>query len=274
MKLSIIIVNYNTGDLLKNCIDSIIANSPKFACEIIVIDNASFDGSREVISSYPDIKKVFNRDNLGFAYANNIGIKIARGEYVLLLNSDTMVLPGVIDKMVEYMDKNSDVGILGPKLIGENGELIQMSWVFQPTIFLECIRKILSPQNIKKYSLIRHIVEFLQKETRKVQVITGASMLVRKKVFEQVGLLDEAFFLYFEEPDFCKRARNAGWKIIFYAEAKIVHLLGQSMSKIKKESQIQHRRSQIYYYQKHLSKFQQNLLNFYFSIKETTDFQK
>jgi len=267
MKLSIIIVNYNTKDLLKNCIDSITASSPKFAYEIIVIDNASSDGSREVINSYPDIKKIFNKDNVGFARANNIGIKIASGEYLLLLNSDTVVLPGVIDKMVEYMDKNSDVGILGPKLIGENGETIQMSWEFQPTIFLECIKKILSPQNIKKYSLIRHIVGFLQRKIRKVRVITGASMLVRKKVFEQVGLLDERFFLYFEETDFCKRVHNSGWKIIFYPGVKIIHLLGQSVSKIKRESQIEYRKSQIYYYQKHLSKIQQIVLSFYLSIK-------
>ena len=267
MKLSIIIVNYNTKDLLKNCIDSITASSPKFAYEIIVIDNASFDGSREVINSYPDIKKIFNRDNAGFACANNIGIETAGGEYVLLLNSDTVVLPGVIDKMVEYMDKNSDAGILGPKLIGKNGETIQMSWAFQPTIIREAIQRIFSSYNMEKYSFIKSIVELLQKKTRKVEVILGASMLVRKKVFENIGLLDEKYFLYLEETDFCQRAREYGWNIVFYPEAKVIHLLGQSVSKMKNESQIEYRKSQVYYYQKHLSKIQQMLLSFYLSIK-------
>lgn len=267
MKLSIIIVNYNTKDLLKDCIDSINLNPPGYPYEIIVIDNNSSDGSRGVINGYPNVVKIFNTENLGFARANNIGIRMAKGDYELLLNSDTLVLAGSLDKMIKYMDEHSKTGILGPKLTGKNGEIVQASWDFQPTIFWEIIRRILSPENINKFPISRYIVGLLQRKTMGVPVITAASMFIRKVVFDKAGLLDEMLFLYFEEPDFCRRVKAHGWEIVFYPEARIIHLHGKTMSKVGKSTQVHYRRSQLYYYQKYCSRIEQLALRQYLLLK-------
>lgn len=265
-KLSIIIVNYNTQDLLKNCLDSLFTNRPQAGYEIIVVDNNSSDGSKEIIRRYPKVKTIFNEQNLGFGKANNLGIKMTRGDYVLLLNSDTIVLPQSIDKVIQYLENNPSVGILGPRLVGQNGEIRQMSWVFLPTLFWEFIQKMLSPRNIKNLA-IRRIVNILQKKTRKVPSVAGASMFIRRKVFEEVGFLDENLFLYFEEPDFCLRVKKHGWKIVFYPAAEIIHLLGETMVKTGGITQFYYRQSQIYYYKKHHSFIEQWFLRQYLMLR-------
>ncbi|HAX62074.1 MAG TPA: glycosyltransferase family 2 protein [Elusimicrobia bacterium] len=268
MKLSIIIVNYNTKTLLDECLGSIYRNPPTDDFEIVVVDNASEDGSVELVQNkYPGVKIVKNEKNLGFAKANNIGIRISRGKYVILLNSDTKILNSSLDKMLDYIDTHPSVGIVGPKLIGEGEEIIQMSWHWYPTIFKEAVQKILAPQYISKYKIMRLVVEFLVRKKRNVELVPGACMLVRKKVFDDVGLLDENLFLYFEEPDFCMRVRNAGWKIVFLPEAKVIHKLGQTMKKIGKETLIIYRESQLYFYKKHNSKLQQKLLRLFLWVK-------
>lgn len=267
MKLTIIIVNYNTGDLLKECVDSIIANPPGHPYEIIVIDNDSSDGSMEIINGFRNVTKIFNRENLGFSRANNTGIRMAAGEYVLLLNSDTLVVRDSLDRMIEYMDVHPETGILGPKLTGKNGEIVQVSWDFQPTIFWEIVRRILSPENIRRFPVSGFIAGMLQKKTMRVPVITAASMLVRKAVFDKAGMLDENMFLYFEEPDFCRRVKAGGWEIVFFPGARIIHLLGKSMGRVGVSTQVHYRRSQLYYYQKHCSRLEQLILRQYLLLK-------
>ncbi|MFH1259984.1 MAG: glycosyltransferase family 2 protein [Elusimicrobiota bacterium] len=265
-KVSIVIVNYNTGELLKNCLDSISSNLSYSSYEIIVVDNNSADGSREMLSVYPGIKPIFNGQNLGFGRANNRGIKIARGDYVLLLNSDTIVLPKSIDQVVNYLDNNPSVGVLGPRLVGKDRKIKQMSWVFLPSFFWEFVQKIFSPKNIK-LSLVRVIVDLIQRKEREVPSVAGASMFIRRKVFEEAGFLDENLFLYFEEPDFCLRVKKKGWKVVFYPAAEIIHLLGETMVKTGGITQLYYRQSQIYYYKKHHSLFEQWLLKQYLLLK-------
>lgn len=268
IKLSIIIVNYNTRVILDECIGSILKNPFHENFEVIVIDNASSDGSVEFIrQKYPSVMLLVNEKNLGFAGANNRGVKTARGKYILLLNSDAEVLDGSLDKMFDYMETNPSVGIVGPKLIGAGGKIIQMSWGWLPTILKELLQKIFTPEHIFKYEFLQLMVKFLERKQREVELVSGACMFIRKEVLNSVGLLDENFFLYFEEPDFCMRVHNAGWKIIFLPDVEVIHKLGQTMKKIGKETLITYRKSQLYFYKRNSSKLQQKLLKAFLLLK-------
>jgi GT2 family glycosyltransferase len=267
IKLSVVIVSYNTAGFLRDCLQSIYQYQPKQDFEVIVVDNASKDNSVKVIENdFPFVRLLKNSLNLGYAKANNMGIKLSRGEYVLLLNSDTLVLPDTLNEIIEYLDSHPVVGIIGPKLLGENRQMIQMSWSIFPSIGGEIIQKFISPKYISKYALALLMAEHLQKRERKAQV-TGAAMTIRKKVFEDIGLLDENFFLYFEEPDFCTRTQKRGWDIVFNPNIKVIHRLGASMKKSETPVNLHYRRSQLYFYQKHHSGFQQGLLKLYLLVK-------
>lgn len=265
--LSIVIVNYNTKNLLKQCIESIAKNISKYSYEIIVVDNNSNDGSAEFLQKSNAIKTILNNRNVGFAKANNAGVKIATGEYVLILNSDTVILPDSIDKMIEYMINNPDVGIQGPKIVNENSGISQPSWDFMPTIIWENVRKLFSPKYIKKYKVLAKAIAFRQHKIREVPVLSGACMLISKNVFNTIGFLDENFFLYFEEPDFCERARKYGWKIVFFPHAEIVHMLSKSMEKESYRTQIYYRQSQLYYYSKYRPEIERVILKYYIYLK-------
>lgn len=268
MKLSIIIVNYNTREILKDCLDSIALHCPDFAYEIIVVDNASTDGSSDMLrSSYGHVKLILNSSNMGFAAANNIGIKVGSGEYVLLLNSDTEVLPGSLDGMISYIDAHPKVGILGPQLVNKDLKLIQISWAWHPTIIKETFQKMLSPQNITNISPINLLVRFLNRKERRVDLVPGACMLIRREVLDTVGGLDDNLFLYFEESDFCKRSSAIGWKTMYIPTVNVIHKLGQTMKKNGKMTLLHYRRSQLYYYRKHNSKLQLIILKKYLYFK-------
>ncbi len=269
VKLSIIVVSYNTAELLQDCLQSVFQNQPKHDFEVIVIDNNSKDNSIAMIEKgFPFVKLLKNNVNLGYAKANNLAIKLTQGDYVLLLNSDTIIFPDTLDAIIDYLDSHPSVGVLGTELLGINREIIQMSWGIFPSIMGEVIQKFLSPIYIRKYTAVRLMVQYLQRKERKVMLVTGAAMTIRKKVLKDVGLLDENFFLYFEEPDFCVRARKGGWDIVFNPAIKIVHRLGSSMKKLDNiVEKIHYRQSQLYFYNKHHSKNQQNLLKIYLFIK-------
>ena len=268
MKLSIIIVNYNTRDILKDCIDSIARYHPCFEYEIIVVDNASTDGTAEMLrASYGYVKLISNSSNLGFATANNIGIKASSGDFVLLLNSDTEVVDGSLEGMITYMASHPRVGVLGPRLLDKNFRIIQISWAWHPTIIKETFQKMLSPQNITNIKLINILVRFLNRKARHVDLVPGACMLIRREVLDAVGGLDENLFLYFEESDLCKRSSAAGWETMYIPTVNVIHKLGQTMKKNGKMTLLHYRRSQLYYYRKHNSKLQLALLKKYLYLK-------
>ncbi len=269
IKLSIIIASYNTATLLRDCLNSIFQYPPKGQFEIIVIDNGSTDESVAMLEkNFSNVQLVKNKSNLGFAKANNIGIKLSQGDYALLLNSDTLILPKTLDKIIDYLDSHPKTGILGPKLIGPEGKIIQMSWWgSHPSITGEIIIKFFAPKYISKYPLTRFIINYLQRKERKVSHVAGASMAIKKEVFADIGLLEENFFLCFEEPDFCWRAKKNGWEVVFNPEIEVVHRLGSSIKKMGDQFQIHYRKSQLYFYKKHHSRYQQNMLKLYLLIK-------
>lgn len=266
MKLSIIIVNYNTKKDLKGCLQSIFRslNKSKLTYEIFVVDNASRDGSQSMVKEeFPAVKLIENRDDLGFCRANNQVIKIAKGEYVLLLNPDTIVLEEPFDLMVDFMKKNKETGILAPKLLDIKGETwISFGRTPSPTtVFLSfCVPDIFRSSKIKNFISKSSSKKFLGAEVnsyffdkdlkspKEVGFASGACLLLRKRMIEKVGLLDERFFLGSDDSDLCFRAKKEGWKIIYFPTAKIVHYAGGTVGSQNAPFYFCHRVQSAYHY--------------------------
>ena len=252
--VSVIIVNWNTKALLRDCILSIKAET-RAPHEIIVVDNASRDGSAVMVTDeFPDVALIANTDNKGFAGANNQGLALARGAHVLLLNPDTIVLAGAIDKMLDWLSLHPDVGCVGCQVLEAPG-------VIQRTCFADQ-----GPMNLALAELgLTRLAGWLpvfgrpwyhdwdRKSEREVDVVSGMFMLVPRAVLERVGLLDEAFFIYSEEADWCRRIRRAGWRCVFAPVAQIIHLDGgsKSTSQIRSKMHIQLQKSHMIYIRKH-----------------------
>ena len=235
--LSIIVVSYNTKDILKECLSRIEIYSKDINKEVFVVDNNSSDGSTEMVSSeFPNFELISNNKNLGFAAGNNVALKIASGRYVLLLNSDAFLMDDTLQKTINYMDSNEKAGILGIKLISEDGSL-------QPSA-----RNL--PNPLSKFLVMSGVSDkfpssrffgspdykwWNHEEIKQVGWVPGAFFLIRREVIDDIGLLDERYFMYFEEIDYCLQAALKGWETIFYPFAKVIHIGGQSSSKSKQK---------------------------------------
>ena len=252
--VTVIVVNYNTRELLRDCLASVFAETRDVRIEVIIVDNASVDGSCEMVAeNFPHVTLIANPDNRGFAAANNQAIHAASGRYCLLLNSDTIVQDHAIDRCVAYMDHHPDVGVLGPRVFWPSGE-------FQSTVFrFPTLRGILlgtlglqeSFQRLRLTDAGRYAKHDWEVE-RDVDVVAGCFMLVRRQVVDTAGCLDEDFFMYGEEAEWCHRIWRQGWRITFFPGARIIHIWGGS-SKGRKESaagQLAKRRAQLLVLQK------------------------
>ncbi len=238
--LSIIIVGHNNKDLITDCIKSIQEDASLKNKEIIVVDNGSTDGSQSAIKklqkSIPNVTLIENKENLGFAKANNQGIKKARGEYVLLLNSDIIVKKGSLGKLLAFAKKKKDAGVVGPKLLNIDGSL-------QPS----CFRFPTIGNAIREYWLgEKGLFEKYAPKGKKastVDALVGAAFLMTPAVLEKVGVLDEKYFAYFEDIDYCRNAWKKGLKVYYYPGAEIIHYHGATFKKmafkkmVKKEDQ-------------------------------------
>lgn len=233
--LSIIIVNFNTKELLGNCLDSIARHTKGINYKIIVVDNASSDGSVDEIKKrrlkVKGLKTVFNKENLGFAAANNQGMKLSQGRYVLLLNSDTKLHENSLSKMVAWMDSHLEVGISSCMLLNPDRSMQETGGYF-PNL----LRVFLWATFLDDLPLVSgvfgsyHPHGSLYKKERELDWVTGAFFLVRDKVIEDVGFLDDRFFMYVEEVDYCFRAKSKGWRVRYIPDTSIVHLGGGSGS--------------------------------------------
>lgn len=226
--VSIIIVNWNTRDLLRQCLTSVVRETT-VSNEILVVDNGSTDGSADmVVVEFPVAYVIANRKNLGFAKANNQAIAKALGRYILLLNSDTVVLDRAIDRMIEFADQHLEAGVVGPKLVTSDGSL-QSSCRNFPWLGNSIIA-FLGSVHLLPYGFLSARIHRLWEhdQIRDVDWIIGACLLVRHEVIRQVGSLDEDFFFYSEDMDWCYRIKKAGWRILFYPDARVIHFGGQS----------------------------------------------
>jgi GT2 family glycosyltransferase len=231
--ISFVIVNWNTKDLILQCIDSLISKKGNYTQEIIVVDNASCDGSSNAIKEkHPEVQLIQNSQNLGFAKANNIGIKKSEGAYICLLNSDIQVLDNTISFMINYMNNNKDVGLSGPKILWPDMTL-QHSCMNYPSIRTHICETFLLNRLFSHSALFsgEYMFFFNHDKSIKVDWLIGCFMLIRREVLENVGLLDELFFIYSEETDLCKRMHEAGWEIVFLPEVSAIHHNASSSNK-------------------------------------------
>ncbi len=231
MYLSIIIVNYNVKEFLQNLIHSICKAGEKIKYEIIVVDNASDDGSVEFLQEkFPDVKLIVNEKNLGFSKANNIGLNQAKGKYLLLLNPDTIVQEDTFEKMIDFFERTADAGMAGCKILNPDGTLqlaCRRSFPGPWTSFC----KVTGLSNIFPNSRLfaRYNLTYLNEdETYEVDAISGSFMMLTREAYEKVGNLDEQFFMYGEDLDWCYRMQKAGYKVYYVHDTTIIHYKGES----------------------------------------------
>lgn len=230
MDLSIIIVSWNTQDLLKKCLDSIYRYQAGLSLEILVVDNNSIDGTVAMIKDeYLQVKLIANNKNLGFARANNQAIKLATGEYILLLNPDTEILPNSLETTVKFMADHPHCGALGARLLNHD-QTLQPSVRNFPTFWPIFLMLIKAPKIFKHLKPIEHYLktDFNYNKLQPVDQIMGAFMLIPKKVFSDIGLLDERFFIWFEEVDLCQRIKKSGQQVIYNPAVAVIHHGGSS----------------------------------------------
>ena len=266
--ISIIIVNYNSGELLSKSLESIFNSGYDSDIEVIVVDNNSSDnsaGKARVI--FPQVAFIQNDRNLGFAKANNLGIKKSKGRSVLLLNPDTVIMQDALQKMVEFMNSSPDIGIIGAKLLNPNGS-IQLSCRSFPS-WINAIHNRYSPVTRlfpkNKYAARYLHTDWTHDEPRQVDWLSGACLMIKREVLEQIGLFDEDFFMYCEDIDICYRSKQAGWKNFYYPHAKVIHYIGRGKKKVSIKSIIFHHISMYKFFRKHYCKNRIvfNILTFY-----------
>lgn len=252
MQISIVIVNWNARRHLCDCLSSIMKQSRSgVSLEVIVVDNASTDDSAPAVRRmFPDLKLIENTENVGFARANNQGIQLAQGEFVLLLNPDTIVLDNSLMTLLQVMRSNPQIGIVGPRLVNQDGSI-------QPSV-------------MKFPSLSTTMMGFMRRRLRGgskilppegadvcyVACVSGACLMVRRVAFGDVGLLDESYLMYGEDLDFCYRVSRAGWNVAYTPVASIVHLGGQSTKQAPERMYVERRKGRIRFLLVHRGRFQ------------------
>ncbi len=233
MELSIIIVSYNTREILRDCLKSVFEFSAGMKVEVIVVDNASSDGSVEmVVQDFPEVILLANKDNRGFAAANNQGFEIAQGEFWLLLNSDTLLRDNVLQASLCYMRQNADAGMLGCRVLNQDLSLQQTCFMW-PSLFNLAIQATGLGRVFPESRFFRRerLQGWLRDSEREVDSITGCFLLVRASATRRIGLLDEDFFFYGEETDWCRRFKDGGYRVMFVPLGEIIHLGGASGDK-------------------------------------------
>ncbi|MBN1877077.1 MAG: glycosyltransferase family 2 protein [Anaerolineae bacterium] len=251
--LSIIIVSWNVCELLRRALTSVYDSwGARAGLEVIVVDNASHDGSTEMVrAEFPQVRLIANEHNLGFTGGNNCGIVAATGDFLLLLNSDTEVLAGALSQLVSYMQAHPHVGVVGAQLCYPDGSVQSSRRHFPtlPVLFLESTWF----QGFIPRALLRHYYAENNPDDAEQQVdwVMGAALLVRRQVVEQVGKLDEAYFMYSEELDWCRRIKAAGWHIVYLPTAQVIHYEGKSSEQVVTARHIYFQSSKVTYARKY-----------------------
>jgi len=239
--VSVIVVSWNTRDILRDCLASVYAQTRHVSTEVIVVDNASTDGSPQMVErDFPQVRLIENADNRGFAAANNQGMGVATGRYILLLNSDTIVLDDAIDKTVTFADQHPRAAVVGCRVLNRDRTLQPTCFMYPSVLnmllFATCLNKLFPGS---RFFGREQMTWWKRDDEREVEVVTGCFMLARRAAIDQVGLMDESFFMYGEETDWCFRFAQAGWKVLFTPQAEIIHLGGASSSRAANEMTLQ-----------------------------------
>ena len=251
MTLSIIIVSFNARADLENCLQSLAAAPPRIPHDVTVVDNASSDGSADAVRArWPLVNVIALPENVGFSAGNNAGIRATRGDLILLLNSDTLVPSGAVDRLVARLLADAAAAVAGPRLVDVSGRLeISCGPMISP--FGELKQKLQGRLYERRFGPVERAVSGAAARERHVDWVSGACLLVHRQDAEAVGLLDERFFLYTEDVDFCASIRRRGRRILFTPEAEITHLRGRSRVTTPQAANAAYRRSHLAFYEKH-----------------------
>jgi len=249
--VAIIIVTYNSRDEIGACLESLVGQTEPFRTTITVVDNASTDGTAGLVrSSFPAVQVIESGGNLGFAKANNIGIRATKSDYVVILNPDTVTPPGGMQTLVRGLASHQDAAIAGARLLNERG-FPELSWGPPISPWGELKQKVIGALYYRKVRRIVRYIDKLSRTARKVAWVSGACMVVRRPDLEAVGLFDERYFMYTEDVDLCMAMRKRGRDVLYMAPAEVLHSRGKSAAK-NPDTERMRRKSQLAYYQKHL----------------------
>jgi GT2 family glycosyltransferase len=248
--LSIIIVSFNARGDLEGCLASLQQAPPATPHEVLVVDNASSDGSAAAARRFPGVHVIETGANLGFARGNNAGIRASCGDLLLLLNSDTVVPRGAIDRLVDELARDSAVAVAGPRIVDGDGRA-ELSFGSMIGPFNELRQKLLVTAHARRVPVLSGMVERMTTTPRSVDWVSGACLLVRRADAEAVGLLDERYFMYAEDVDFCAAIRARGRRVRFVPQATVVHHRGRSARSALEATHAAYRRSHIAFYEKH-----------------------
>lgn len=250
--VSIVIVSWNVRNLLHDCLESILDNQGQMSLEIIVVDNVSGDGTPEMLNQhFPAVQLIQPGENTGFSKGNNIGIRASSGKFVLLLNPDTLIVGPALQTLADFLTRSPTTGVIGPQLLNEDGS-VQSSIRRFPTVmtgfFESTWLQSYTPRRILEHY---YISDHNPEEIRQVDWLQGAALLVRQETIADVGLLDEQFFMYSEELDWQRRIKEAGWDIVYYPQAQIMHYGGKSSEQVVAKQHIYFQVSKIAYFKKY-----------------------
>jgi len=252
IKLSIIIVSWNTRELLADCLESVwqeIAPEQQESVETLVVDNASSDGSNSMVRErFPWVQLIENDQNVGFAGANNQAIQRSSGRYVLLLNPDTKLLSGSLTALLTFMDEHPEAGAAGSRLLNADGSL-QTSCYPAPTLWRE-VWRLFHMDTVYPYGTYK-MSRWSQEAPRDVDVIQGAALIIRREALQQVGTLDDSYFMYSEEVDLCYRIQRAGWRLYWVPLSRVIHYGGQSTQQVAATMFLHLYRGKLLFFKKH-----------------------
>jgi len=265
--LSIIIVSWNVAGLLRANLASLPMAAAGLAAEIFVVDNHSSDNTVDLIKTeFPDVRLIANQENLGFARANNLAIRASRGRYVLLLNPDMRVRSGALKKMLDWLDQHPAAGVAGGRLLDAQGRNLPhvRRW---PTLWDQSLI-ILKLPHLWPSLLDSYLCpDFDYSQAAPVDSVRGSFFFIRRELIDKLGGLDERYFLWFEEVDFCKRAQQKNWPIVYNSSCEIMHKQGQSFKKVKAtKEQYLFNRSLFHYFRKHCSKWEYAILLVFYPL--------
>ena len=253
--LSVIIVNWNVRDLLRECLRSIEAGKGGLSLEIIVVDSASSDDSVAMVrSEFPSVHLIACTENVGFPRGNNLGLQEARGDYLLLLNPDTVIVDDALAVLVSYLQANPDVGVVGPQLLNLDGS-VQSSRRRFPTaatgFFESTWLEGLAPGILRRY----YALDLPDAATADVDWLTGACIMVPRSTYEAVGGMDEGYFMYSEELDWCRRIKESGRRVVYYPAAQVIHHVGKSSEQAVTARHINFNQAKLRYFRKYHGRF-------------------
>jgi len=256
LDLTVIILNWNTRDDLRVSLGSIFEQEFRHSIEVIVADNASEDGSREMVRlEFPKARLVEHEGNIGFCAGNNRAIPQDPGRYVLFLNADTRVTPCALDTLIDFADSAPDAGIIGPKLLNQDGSL-QYSCRRFPNMGAGFFRNTplgrLFPKN--RYTQDYLMSDWDHASMRDVDWVSGAALMIRRETLAKVGGFDEGFYMYCEDVDLCYRAQKAGWRVVYFPDSVIYHIIGRSSDQVPTRATFYFHTSMYRFYKKHYAR--------------------